>query len=141
MVESRCRTWSSSGIFISSGTYVYSKRAASFVQNSVPFQDCLKLNTHFGNLLFLQELTHVSRFVWNTADDQPPRDVPECGFFEELCPAPVTKGTCNSLCSNNVHQINRLNPLWYRASSQMRFREQIYRQRCEMKTSIDRKLP
>ena len=22
---------------------------------------------------------------WNTADNQPPRDVPPCGFFDELC--------------------------------------------------------
>ena len=37
-------------------------------------------------LCYLQKLTErAGGFVWNTNDGRPPRDVPECGFFNELC--------------------------------------------------------
>lgn len=45
----------------------------------------------------MQGIDDILGFTWNTADGLPPKDMPECGFFHELCLDPKTSEFMNTL--------------------------------------------
>jgi len=42
--------------------------------------------------LFFQKIVELAGFKWFTSDGLPPKDSPECGFYNELCPLPPLEG-------------------------------------------------
>ena len=47
----------------------------------------LKVSVHgiVQPICLFQKLTYLRKFIWYTSDGRPPRDIPLCGFFGELC--------------------------------------------------------